>query len=212
MPTKYKTPIRLWQHAFHLLLERIRHVLGDAPDLIEILLEFLNHAYGFYTCLLEDHSLTSLRHLWLEQLGDLARYRLAVAQNMTRLAAAAAAADGEQHHGRLSTRVVEAIDDQDVPVARLDDEGAADDGDAASIGPAALEDLKVDDADVWSRTALEWYSQALIEAPDVGRLHHHLALLHKDDELKSLYHFSKRSVFLATLNPSVADHRSTQSC
>lgn len=199
MPQKHNTPLRLWQHAIHLLLERIRHSIVEASYLTDLLLEFLHYAYGFYTCLLEDHSLDDLRHIWLEQLGDLARYRMAVANILTRQEEASVSASSPT---LLSSEAVEMINETIPPkpaAARIDDEeGAADWGEPASFGAAALEDIEIDDVEIWKRTALEWYSLALAEMPTLGRLHHHLALLHRQDGLKCLYHYCKRSVSFAT--------------
>lgn len=188
MPHKNNTPLRLWQHAIHLLLERLRHAIADSPDLTELFLDFVHYAYSFYTCLLEDHTLDDLRHIWLEQLGDLARYRMAVANIMTKQQASVASSSPTL----LSSQAVEMINQTTPPQARIDDEGDADWGEPASFGLAALEDIETDDVKIWKETALEWYSRALAESPQTGRLHHHLALLHRQDELKCLYHFCKR--------------------
>ena len=40
--------------------------------------EFIYYAYAFYCALLEERNLSAFRTQWIEALGDLARYRMAV--------------------------------------------------------------------------------------------------------------------------------------
>lgn len=157
----------------------------------ELLLEFLHYSYSFYTCLLDEHGLFNHKVVWLESLGDLARYRMAVAHLLNRQASLSSPSPQT-----LSSSAIERINQTaPEPQARIDDEGQADWGDEASVGMAALDDIETDEVEIWKRSALEWYSYALMEAPENGRIHHHLALLHKGDDLKSLYHFCKRFGF-----------------
>ncbi|GAA5858929.1 hypothetical protein JCM9279_004362, partial [Rhodotorula babjevae] len=105
---RYNIPTRLWQVAFHQLLERMRHAVLSAPlpsshgpapghaddsppaNVLEHLIEFIQHAYGFYSQLFEDPTIAIFRAAWIEQLGDLARYRMAVAGLASRMHAASA--------------------------------------------------------------------------------------------------------------------------
>ncbi|KAG6372133.1 hypothetical protein JVT61DRAFT_7917 [Boletus reticuloceps] len=81
IPTKC---IRLWTHAFHRLLEALRHASFASPLALEHLQDFIYFAYTFYTGLLEEPTLKSFRAGWLEALG-VARYRMAVAAMITTL-------------------------------------------------------------------------------------------------------------------------------
>ena len=83
IPTKYNIIIRLWTHAFHKLLETLCHASFTSLLALEHLQDFIYYAYTFYTGLLEEQTLQQFRAGWLEALGDLARYRMAVATMVT---------------------------------------------------------------------------------------------------------------------------------
>ncbi|KAF7966165.1 hypothetical protein HWV62_39776 [Athelia sp. TMB] len=83
IPTKYNTIIRLWTHAFHRLLESLRRASFTSPLALERLQDFIYYAYTFYTGILEEQTLRTFRARWLEALGDLERYRTAVAAMVT---------------------------------------------------------------------------------------------------------------------------------
>ncbi|KAF7981504.1 hypothetical protein HWV62_33059 [Athelia sp. TMB] len=83
IPTKYNIIIRLWTHAFHRLLESLRRASFTSPLALEHLQDFIYYAYTFYTGILEEQTLRTFRAGWLEALGDLARYRMAVAAMVT---------------------------------------------------------------------------------------------------------------------------------
>ena len=70
---KYAMPARMWRYGIHSFLELLRHRL---PDSLEHTLTFLYLAYSMMTLLLE--SVPAFRETWIECLGDLARYRMAV--------------------------------------------------------------------------------------------------------------------------------------
>ncbi|KAL8283301.1 hypothetical protein RQP46_005711 [Phenoliferia psychrophenolica] len=182
LPAKYNIPTRLWQTGFHQLLERMRHAISSAPspssseptNVLEHLIEFIQYAYGFYSQLFEDSTIALFRPAWIEQLGDLARYRMAVAGLASRVSAASASSNGYRgiRDGELDER-------QPRPV------------DAASIGDAALGDWEVEEQESWRVIARDWYGQGVTETPGTGRLQHHLALLSKGDEMRGLYHYAK---------------------
>lgn len=152
----------------------------DEPiNILEHLIEFIQYAYGHYSQLFEDPSVASFRSAWIEQLGDLARYRMAVAGLASRVSAA------QSRTKRSST------------VFNVEKEREARPIDAASIGDAALGDWDVEEQESWRVMARDWYGQGITETPGSGRLHHHLALLSKGDELRGLYHYCKRFVSLA---------------
>ncbi|KIL61929.1 hypothetical protein M378DRAFT_1056674, partial [Amanita muscaria Koide BX008] len=84
IPTKYNIIVRLWTFAFHRLLESLRRASFTSPVALENLQDFIYYTYTFYTSLLENETtLKDLKTGWLEGLGDLARYRMAVAAIIT---------------------------------------------------------------------------------------------------------------------------------
>lgn len=70
---KYAMPARMWRYGIHSFLELLRHRL---PDSLEHMLTFIYMAYSMMTLLLE--SVRAFEDTWIECLGDLARYRMAV--------------------------------------------------------------------------------------------------------------------------------------
>ncbi|KAG2345689.1 hypothetical protein BDR05DRAFT_998300 [Suillus weaverae] len=81
--SKYNIIICLWTHTFHKLLEALRRALFSSPLALEHLQDFIYYAYTFYTRLLEEPTLRSFRPGWLEALGNLACYHMAVAAMVT---------------------------------------------------------------------------------------------------------------------------------
>lgn len=84
----YNLPSRLWQTAFHLMLESLRSSLSSQHhlqskerkgEILEHLTEFIYYAYSFYSALQESERYKCFRRAWIESLGDLSRYRMAVA-------------------------------------------------------------------------------------------------------------------------------------
>lgn len=224
LPQKYNLPTRLWQTGFHQLLERLRHGLPSRPQLLEHMTDFIYFAYGFYINLLEEQSLGSLKSVWIEQLGDLARYRMAVAGLISKLSATShpqpslpdptSDTDSEpvarvrrRRHGSQSDESLDISQDSRTsasasPPPKLMPKKLM----CGSIGVAALGDWECEEQEIWRATAKDWYSKGLAESPRTGRLHHHLALLSKGDELRTLYHYAKRcasdiSLFLLGFSP-----------
>lgn len=70
---KYAMPARMWRYGIHSFLELLRHRL---PDSLEHMLTFIYMAYSMMTLLFE--SVRAFEDTWIECLGDLARYRMAV--------------------------------------------------------------------------------------------------------------------------------------
>lgn len=173
LAVKYNIPSRLWQTGFHLILERLRFAwTSGRAGTIDLLTDLVYDAYKFYTDLLEDAALLTFRTAWIEALGDLARYRMAIAANI--------------------------VVDVKPPIKR--DPGSIDDENepltsAASIGAEVTEAWDVEDKETWRTTARDWYSLGITEKPGEGRLHHHLALLSRGmdgQEGRALHHFTKR--------------------
>lgn len=206
LPQTYNIPTRLWQTAFHTMLERLRHslplsqhsnssiptpsLISQQGALLEHLTEFIYYAYSFYSNLHESETFKVFRSSWIESLGDLARYRMAVAG----LSAGLITLTERMKGGNSSSNRREQL-------ARIDDEGGngADQeprvrgADEASIGLAALDDWDLEEKETWRVTARDWYARGLAEMPGTGRLHHHLGILTRNvDELRALHHFCKR--------------------
>ncbi|GAA5851616.1 hypothetical protein JCM8547_001150 [Rhodosporidiobolus lusitaniae] len=200
LPTRYNIPTRLWQTAFHQLLERMRHTVLSSPlpssstgsgsggeaegaNVLEHLIEFIQYAYGHYSQLLEDPTVATFRAAWIEQLGDLARYRMAVAGLASRVhAAQQQQASSSSSSAALTSSNLEASSSSDSkPRPRP----------VGSIGQAALNDWDLEEQETWREMARDWYAQGVAENPGTGRLQHHLALLSKGDEVRSLYHYVK---------------------
>ncbi|KAF7514335.1 hypothetical protein GJ744_000105 [Endocarpon pusillum] len=73
LATKYAMPARMWRHGIHSFLELLRHRL---PDSLDHMLSFVYLAYSMMALLME--SVPSFEETWIECLGDLARYRMAI--------------------------------------------------------------------------------------------------------------------------------------
>jgi len=144
--------------------------MTSQPTALDLLTDLVYDAYKFYTDLLEDQALSNFRTAWIEALGDLARYRMAIAS----------------HVGESSRSAQQAVrlEEDDEPV-----------GSGASIGAEVAQSWDVEDKETWRTTARDWYTMGITEKPGEGRLHHHLALLCRDirgQEGRALHHFTKR--------------------
>ncbi|KAF7797066.1 hypothetical protein EIP86_008258 [Pleurotus ostreatoroseus] len=79
IPVKYNLVFRLWNHGFHRLLERLRHyAMANSKVSLEHLQEFTYYAYSFYTYLIKEQLMAGLHAAWVESLGDITRYCIAV--------------------------------------------------------------------------------------------------------------------------------------
>ncbi|KAM0714170.1 hypothetical protein Q7P37_010319 [Cladosporium fusiforme] len=76
LATKYSMPARMWKHGIHAFLEVLRH---RRPDSQEYMLAFIYLAYQMMSLLLE--TVPSFTDTWIECLGDLARYRMAIEED-----------------------------------------------------------------------------------------------------------------------------------
>ncbi|KAK8000214.1 telomerase-binding protein EST1A protein [Apiospora arundinis] len=70
---KYYMPGRMWKHGIHAFLELLRHRL---PDSLEHMLTFIYLAYSMMALLYE--TVPAFEATWMECLGDLGRYRMAI--------------------------------------------------------------------------------------------------------------------------------------
>jgi hypothetical protein len=73
LAAKYAMPARMWRHGIHSFLELLRHRL---PDSLDHMLAFIYLAYSMMALLKE--SVPAFEDTWIECLGDLARYRMAL--------------------------------------------------------------------------------------------------------------------------------------
>ncbi|RMY85369.1 hypothetical protein D0864_07323 [Hortaea werneckii] len=76
LPARYCMPARMWKHAIHSFLEVLRH---RRPDSHEYMLAFVYLTYQMMALLLE--TVPSFEDTWVECLGDLARYRMAIEED-----------------------------------------------------------------------------------------------------------------------------------
>ena len=73
LAAKYSMPARMWRHGIHGFLEVLRHRL---PDSLEYMLAFIYIAYSMMALLFE--TVPTFEDTWIECLGDLGRYRMAI--------------------------------------------------------------------------------------------------------------------------------------
>ncbi|KAH4222557.1 hypothetical protein HBI05_254510, partial [Parastagonospora nodorum] len=73
LPAKYSMPARMWKHGIHSFLELLRRRL---PDSIDYTLAFIYLAYQMMALLYE--TVPAFEDTWIECLGDLGRYRMAI--------------------------------------------------------------------------------------------------------------------------------------
>ncbi|OAA54897.1 hypothetical protein ISF_08168 [Cordyceps fumosorosea ARSEF 2679] len=76
LPKKYNMPGRMWRYGIQSFLELLRKRL---PGSREHMLTFLAIAYGIMT--LQHETIPEFADSWLECLGDVARYRMAIEEN-----------------------------------------------------------------------------------------------------------------------------------
>ncbi|KAH8756015.1 hypothetical protein F5883DRAFT_429942 [Diaporthe sp. PMI_573] len=70
---KYSMPARMWRHGIHSFLQLLRHRL---PASLEHMLTFIYLAYSMMALLYE--TVPNFEDTWIECLGDLGRYRMAI--------------------------------------------------------------------------------------------------------------------------------------
>ncbi|KAK7023722.1 PINc domain-containing protein [Favolaschia claudopus] len=216
IPTKYNIITRLWTFAFHKLLESLRRASFTSPLALEHLQDFIYYAYTFYTGLLEEPSLDPFKSGWLEALGDLARYKMAVAAMVVggadpvnvltadAVSAAVKSADSSKQGDLLDAPAHPSPKSvSDAPAARIDDSPSP------SIGVAAARLLDVEpEKERWRCIARDWYASGIADQPGHGKLHHHLGLLSREverEELRGVYHFCKS---MTTLHPFMTSRES----
>ncbi|KAL8789334.1 MAG: hypothetical protein Q9213_001257 [Squamulea squamosa] len=73
LASRYTMPARMWRHGIHAFLEVLRHRL---PASLDHMLAFIYIAYSMVALLYE--TVTTFEDTWIECLGDLGRYRMAI--------------------------------------------------------------------------------------------------------------------------------------
>ncbi|KAI9812741.1 MAG: hypothetical protein M1827_004497 [Pycnora praestabilis] len=73
LASKYAMPARMWRHGIHSFLELLRHRL---PASLDHMLAFIYLAYSMMALLYE--TVPTFEDTWIECLGDLGRYRMAI--------------------------------------------------------------------------------------------------------------------------------------
>jgi hypothetical protein len=73
LAAKYAMPARMWRHGIHSFLELLRHRL---PMSLEHMLTFIYISYSMMTLLCK--TVPAFDDTWIECLGDLGRYRMAI--------------------------------------------------------------------------------------------------------------------------------------
>lgn len=236
IPQKYNLPSRMWKSAFLLLLNRLRHALPDGTErsdntpehvgnVLDHLTDFVYYAYTFYTQLLEQQSLSAFRGTWIEQLGDIARFRMAVSELPIQPQSNTYAINSLPTSPKSLKPLLDGFEGEEASLpppqpefdkspgavprkqlvsrkdrkkgfpgipAKLAEDMEVADTPGNSIGAAALDDWELVEHETWKNVAQDWYFLGLSETPGTGRLHHHLAAIAHDDDLRALYHYSKR--------------------
>ncbi|KIV98351.1 uncharacterized protein PV09_09809 [Verruconis gallopava] len=73
LASKYSMPARMWKYGIHSFLELLRYQL---PDSLEFMINFIYTAYQMISLLYE--TVPAFKNTWIECLGDLGRYRMAI--------------------------------------------------------------------------------------------------------------------------------------
>ena len=73
LAAKYSMPARMWKHGIHSFLELLRYRL---PDSLDYMISFIYFAYQMMSLLYE--TVRAFEDTWIECLGDLGRYRMAI--------------------------------------------------------------------------------------------------------------------------------------
>jgi hypothetical protein len=72
LAAKYSMPIRMWKHSTHWFLELPRHKLPDSKDYMLAFIHLVSQMMALY------ETIPVFEDTWIECLGDLGRYRMAI--------------------------------------------------------------------------------------------------------------------------------------
>lgn len=161
---------------------------------------------------MEEHNLSPFRSGWLEALGDLARYRMAVSAlvegtthatgTLTLSAIRKAAASNGVHPqtAKLGVPNTSATSDRQAgqssnqasptPAARIDDDDVSPPSshgefgqNIPSVGIIAARMMELEpEKEQWRLIARQWFARGLAKIPGAGKLHHHLGLLSREKD------------------------------
>ncbi|KAI0262907.1 hypothetical protein BC834DRAFT_889594 [Gloeopeniophorella convolvens] len=199
IPEKYNIITRLWTNGFHRLLENLRRSSLGSKIAMEYLQEFIYYAYTFYTALLEREPLLGFRSGWLEALGDLARYRMAIAAMIPAPAQPSSTLTVAAINSALRASPVGSnaspMGGSNTNSEKLPGRG---DSQSPSVGIVAARLMELEpEKDRWRTIARDWYAEGVSATPGHGKLHHHLGLLSREtegEELRGVYHFVKSMI------------------
>lgn len=156
--------------------------------------------------------MSAFRSGWLEALGDLARYRMAVSAlvegtthasgTLTFSAIRKAAASNGLHPNTAQLGMPNASAASDLlaahssnqasptPAARIDDDDASPPSshggfgqNVPSVGIIAARMMELEpEKEQWRLIARQWFARGLAKTPGAGKLHHHLGLLSREKD------------------------------
>ena len=211
VPEKYNLITRLWLNCFRRPLEILRRCASDDSIVaLEHLQGFTYYAYTFYSCLFEEESLSAYRSSWVESLGDLARYRMAISELVTSKASSASLTQSAVSRvADSSNDITVSISADDTKASQFSNNSVLPKGNSSESSGVGIEAARamelLPEREKWRKIAMEWYSNGLIEYPGTGKLHHHMGFLCRGegDELRALYHFIKRYAPASANSPHV---------
>lgn len=156
---------------------------------------------------MDEQNLAQFRSNWVECLGDIARYRIAVTaliesqtvpKTLPANAITQAALSGNHLSTGPNTPEASALSNKNfvsarnspAPVARIDDSPPPSVGEipqhpelVPSVGIVAARMMELDpEKERWRQISREWYAKGLAFQPGSGKLHHHLGALSRDRE------------------------------
>lgn len=158
---------------------------------------------------MDEQNLSQFRSNWVECLGDIARYRIAVTTLIENQAPSVpktlplnsitrAALSSNQLPTGVNTPEASALSDKHIfsaggsptPAARVDDSPPPSVGEmphqpefVPSVGIVAARMMELEpEKERWRQISKEWYAKGLAFQPGSGKLHHHLGVLSRDRE------------------------------
>jgi len=184
VPEKYNLIMRLWLHGFHRPLENLRRcAFNNSIVALEHLQDFIYYAHTFYSCLFEEENLSVYRSSWVESLGDLARYRMAVSELVTSKTSHSASLtqSAVSQVANASNDVTMSVSADDSKASQISKNPVLPKGNSPSVGIEAARAMELlPEREKWRNITREWYSNGLIEYPGTGRPHHHMGFLCKE--------------------------------
>lgn len=185
LAVKYAMPARLWKSGIQSFLELLRNRL---PDSYEHMLAFIYMAYSIMTLLLE--TVPAFKSTWIECLGDLARYRMAIVER-------------EPDEAEDSSWENEADESDSGELLNMRKRNESKKHYLETLPPEEAKHRRNrkrrkayndQEREIWSQVSFDWYVKASIYSPDVGILHHHLAILSQTNEIQQLFYYGKSLV------------------